>query len=70
MKHAGVNSRFVHRHPWWAVGQGGKYALNNLRVLIQPFGAAWLRRPWMVVFPLPGLIEGLQGLPICITLDT
>jgi hypothetical protein len=26
--------------------------------------------PWMVVFPIPGLMEGLQMLAICINLDT
>lgn len=44
--------------------------LNNLRLLIQPFCASCLLLPWMVVFPIPDLMERLQLLVTCINLDT
>jgi SRSO17 transposase len=61
---------YVRRHPWWESGPGWKHMLNNLRLLIQPFCAACLLLPWMVVYPIPGLMEGLQMLMSCIHLDT
>lgn len=61
---------YVRRHPWWESGPGWKHMLNNLRLLIQPFCAACLLLPWMVVYPIPGLMEGIQMLVICINLDT
>ena len=65
-----VMTTYVRRHPWWETGPGWKPMLNNLRLLIQPFCAACLLLPWMVVYPIPGLMEGLQMLAICINLDT
>ncbi len=58
------------RHAWWDDGPGWKRALNNLRLLIQPFCAACLLLPWMVIFPVPGLHDGLQFLVTCINLYT
>ncbi len=56
------------RHAGWSAGPGWKRTLNNLRLLIQPFCAACLLVPWLVVFPVPGLLEGLQFLVTCINL--
>lgn len=58
------------RHAWWDGGPGWKRTLNNLRLLIQPFCTACLLLPWMAVFPVPGLLDGLQFLVSCINLYT
>ena len=58
------------RHPWWDAKPGWKHTLNNLRLLIQPFCSACLLLPWMAIFPVPGLMEGLQFLVTCINLYT
>lgn len=58
------------RHAWWDDGPGWKRTLNNLRLLIQPFCVACLLLPWMAVFPIPGLMDGLQLLATCINLYT
>ena len=57
-------------HAWWDAGPGWKRTLNNLRLLIQPFCSACLLIPWMAVFPVPGLLDGLQVLVTCINLYT
>ena len=56
------------RHAWWDDGPGWKRTLNNLRLLIQPFCATCLLLPWLAVFPVPGLLDGLQFLVTCINL--
>lgn len=38
--------------------QRAKSALNNLRLLIQPFIFWCLLEPWLLVFPIPGLKRG------------
>jgi SRSO17 transposase len=58
------------RQAWWDDGPGWKRTLNNLRLLIQPFCAACLLLPWMAVFPVPGLMDGLQFLVTCVNLYT
>jgi hypothetical protein len=58
------------RHAWWDAGLGWKPTLNNLRLLIQPFCCTCLLLPWMAVFPIPDLIDGVQRLATCINLYT
>jgi SRSO17 transposase len=58
------------RHAWWDAGPGWKRTLNNLRLLIQPFCSSCLLLPWSDVFPVPGLMDGLQFLVNCINLYT
>ncbi len=58
------------RHAWWHAGPGWKHTLNNLRLLIQPFCSSCLLLPWLSVFPVPGLMDGLQFLVTCINLYT
>lgn len=58
------------RHVWWDDGPGWKRTLNNLRLLIHPYCSACLLLPWMAVFPVPGLMDGLQFLVSCINLYT
>lgn len=45
-------------HPRWETGTTWKSALNNLRLLIQPFIFWCLLQPWLHVFPIPGLKRG------------
>ena len=42
-------------HMHWEAGITWKSALNNLRLLIQPFIFWCLLQPWLHVFPIPGL---------------
>lgn len=43
------------QHPQWEAGNTWKSALNNLRLLIQPYCCwGWLE-PWLQVFQIPGL---------------
>jgi len=42
-------------HIRWQAGTTWKSALNNLRLLIQPFIFWCLLEPWLHVFPIPGL---------------
>ncbi len=65
-----VNGSAASSHAWWDAGRGWKHTLNNLRLLIQPFCAACLLLPWLTVFPVPGLMDGLQCLVTCINLYT
>lgn len=52
---------FAH-HPHWELGTTWKSALNNLRLLLQPYWCwGWLER-WLQVFPIPGLERGLHQL--------
>lgn len=49
-----------HRH--WEAGSTWKSALNNLRLLLQPYWCwAWLKL-WLPIFPIPGLKRALHQL--------
>jgi len=55
-----LNSRLLKltefkRHPYWELGTNWKSALNNLRLMLQPFIFWFLIEPWLKVFPLPGM---------------
>lgn len=52
----------VTAHPWWVVETGWKHALNNLRLLIQPFVCLCVLLPWLTVFHLPPLADNLRQL--------
>ena len=52
-------------HPRWEAGTNWKSALNNLRLLIQPFIFWCLLQPWLQVFPIPGLKRGFFKLMAC-----
>lgn len=45
-------------HSRWSACTTRKSALNNLRLLIQPFIFWCLLEPWLHVFPIPGLKRG------------
>lgn len=45
-------------HARWELGTNCQSALNNLRLLIQPFIFWCLLKPWLQVFPIPGLKRG------------
>ena len=47
-------SRF-NQHCWWEQGITWKSALNNLRLIIQPYIFYCLIHPWLQVFKIPGL---------------
>ncbi len=49
-----LTSLFEHNTRWES-GTTWKSALNNLRLLIQPFIFWCLLKPWLQVFPIPGL---------------
>jgi len=53
------------KHPYWEAGITWKSALNNLRLLIQPFIFWCLLQPWLQVFPIPGLQRGFFKLMAC-----
>lgn len=42
-------------HPCWETGTNWKSALNNLRLIIQPYIFWFLIEPWLKVFPIPGM---------------
>jgi SRSO17 transposase len=46
------------QHPWWELGVNWKSALNNLRLIIQPYIFWCLIKPWLRVFPIPGMKRG------------
>jgi len=50
------------QHKWWAPGKGWKRALNNLRLIIQPYVSYCLILPWLEVFVIPVLKQGFQTL--------
>lgn len=50
------------RHKWWDTGRGWKSMLNNLRLIIQPYVYYCLLAPWLQVFEIPALHEGLLNL--------
>ena len=50
------------QHPHWELGIAWKSALNNLRLLLQPYWCwAWLEI-WLQIFPVPRLKRGLHQL--------
>jgi SRSO17 transposase len=50
------------QHPHWEAGTTWKSALNNLRLLLQPYGC-WARlEAWLHVFSIPGLKRALHQL--------
>jgi hypothetical protein len=50
------------QHSQWELGMSWKSALNNLRLLLQPYWCwGWLES-WLQVFPVPGLKRGLHQL--------
>lgn len=46
------------QHPWWELGTNWKSALNNLRLIIQPYVFWCLIELWLRVFPIPGMKRG------------
>jgi SRSO17 transposase len=58
-----LNSRLLEvaqfkQHPYWEPGTNWKSALNNLRLIIQPYIEWCLIEPWLRVFPIPGMKRG------------
>jgi len=49
-------------HRWWDGGQGWKNALNNLRLILQPYVFHCLLLPWLLIFDIPGLRTGFKEL--------
>jgi SRSO17 transposase len=49
-------------HDWWDEKQGWKNLLNNLRLVLQPFGFFNRIKPWLKVFPIPALSVGFERL--------
>lgn len=43
------------QHCWWSQGMSWKGALNNIRLIIQPYIFYCLIRPWLQVLKIPGL---------------
>jgi SRSO17 transposase len=43
------------QHPYWESGTTWKSALNNLRLIIQPYIFYYLIQPWLTVFNIPGM---------------
>ncbi len=43
------------QHPYWELGTTWKSALNNLRLIIQPYIFYCLIQPWLQVFNIPGM---------------
>ena len=50
------------RHKWWDTGTGWKNLLNNLRLIIQSAVFSCLLAPWLAVFTLSSLQQGLRSL--------
>lgn len=46
------------QHQGWELGTNWKSALNNLRLIIQPYVFWCLIEPWLRVFPVPGMKRG------------
>lgn len=49
----------LHQHPRWEQGITWKSALNNLRLLLQPYLCWGALENWLAVFVVPGLRRGL-----------
>jgi SRSO17 transposase len=50
------------RHEWWDFRGGWKSTLNNLRLIIQPYGFFNLIKPWLTIFNIPNLQFGFLEL--------
>lgn len=50
------------QHRYWNEPQGWKRRLNNVQLLIQPFLYFCSIKPWLAVFDIPGLGQGLWSL--------
>ncbi|BAZ40207.1 transposase [Calothrix sp. NIES-4101] len=50
------------QHSWWNFNGGWKSTLNNLRLIIQPYGFFNLIKPWLTVFNIPSLQSGFLKL--------
>ena len=50
------------QHPDWHQAKGWKQALNNLRLVLQPYVILNLLQPWLNLFPIPRLSAGLECL--------
>jgi SRSO17 transposase len=50
------------QHVWWEPGANWKSALNNLRLIIQPYIFWCLIAPWLEVFQISGLQRGFSKL--------
>jgi hypothetical protein len=61
-----ASEHVLRQHRWWNAGKGWKHALNNLRLIIQPFVTYYLLSPWLEILPLPSLKRGLGQLLTCI----
>ncbi len=46
------------QYPYWESGTNWKSALNNLRLIIQPYIFWYLIERWLRVFPIPGIKRG------------
>jgi Transposase DDE domain len=55
LSHAESNLLHYSQHPYWESGTTWKSALNNLRLIIQPYIFYCLIQPWLTVFNIPGL---------------
>ena len=53
------------QHSAWDPGNGWKNWLNNLRLILLPWVSSNLLNPWLKVFPIPELEQGLQTLIRC-----
>lgn len=49
-------------HHWWNTGHGWKNALNNLRLILQPYIYSCLLLPWLRIFNIPCLHTGFAEL--------
>jgi SRSO17 transposase len=50
-----ANLALYSQHPYWESGTTWKSALNNLRLIIQPYIFYCLIQPWLTVFKIPGM---------------
>ncbi|BDA75701.1 hypothetical protein CAL7716_098670 [Calothrix sp. PCC 7716] len=50
------------QHNWWDFSGGWKSTLNNLRLIIQPYGFFNLIKPWLTIFNIPCLQTGFLKL--------
>ncbi|MBE8987311.1 hypothetical protein [Nostoc sp. LEGE 12450] len=53
--HTESNLLHYSQHPYWESGTTWKSALNNLRLIIQPYIFYCLIQPWLTVFHIPGI---------------
>ncbi len=51
-------------HPWWEAGTNWKSALNNLRLIIQPYIFYCLLHPWLEIFKIPRIKQDFRELTV------